>query len=517
VQAQDAMKTQKDWEDKHTSLLKAHAQAQNELLSLKSERDSLQSRTGSLEEDLSNHHRSLTDLQQKLSQAASDLVANSRQLQSSQNELATLQRRAEDAEKAQAGLQSENVELMSSLNEMRPKVVQLTLDKVDLGETVERLQTTIRNQDGNIAELETLLQEGRAQLDQNGVLWKARQAEWEQGKVALSSDHGDLQVAYSKLEVELASAHAGVKELNSERGSHRQAVERYENELSRLRVQAEERSKELNAALRELDERKGAADEIESLWKEDRSELQSLRAELASRQEEILQLKYQSRSGSGNRTPTDVGVNTSLDAEMLNAMQQQHDLDLSAARSEIRRLETIVHEEQAKSHSLQRQITSLEDELANHRLSNGHGLARMSSPKPSSSLRRTLAENASPRRSLDLSRSFYPPPRPGSPSFLVSPSLTRATIDSTLPAETIHKRMVSLSMLKARIDSERAVSGDGSAHGASKLGSVGEERPDSRASLHSHKHSHPVKRRPQFGDESHVFWCHACSGDLVIL
>jgi hypothetical protein len=23
--------------------------------------------------------------------------------------------------------------------------------------------------------------------------------------------------------------------------------------------------------------------------------------------------------------------------------------------------------------------------------------------------------------------------------------------------------------------------------------------------------------RPQFLDDSHVFWCHACSGDLVIL
>ena len=73
--------------------------------------------------------------------------------------------------------------------------------------------------------------------------------------------------------------------------------------------------------------------------------------------------------------------------------------------------------------------------------------------------------------------------------------------------ETLHKRKVSLSMLKARIDSEvKSVS----------------SQPPSRAlsPVYSDTDPHPVAPhyRPQFLNETHdVFWCHSCNGDLVIL
>jgi len=45
------------------------------------------------------------------------------------------------------------------------------------------------------------------------------------------------------------------------------------------------------------------------------------------------------------------------------------------------------------------------------------------------------------------------------------------------------------------------------------------QEPRSRPGTpHSHhSHSYYAAKKPQFLDEAHVFWCHACQGDLVIL
>ena len=65
-----------------------------------------------------------------MTQAATELAANSKQLHNAQNKLNAqterATRRAEEAEKIQGNLQAEGTNLMRSLNEMRPKIVELT-------------------------------------------------------------------------------------------------------------------------------------------------------------------------------------------------------------------------------------------------------------------------------------------------------------------------------------------------------------------------------------------------------
>ncbi|KAI0720169.1 hypothetical protein C8Q72DRAFT_862434 [Fomitopsis betulina] len=68
-------------------------------------------------------------------------------------------------------------------------------------------------------------------------------------------------------------------------------------------------------------------------------------------------------------------------------------------------------------------------------------------------------------------------------------------------------------MLKARIESEVAAS--------AKLASpiVRSAGLPTVAELGSPQavQQHAVPRKPQFMDDSHIFWCHCCQGDLVIL
>jgi len=210
-----------------------------------------------------------------------------------------------------------------------------------------------------------------------------------------------------------------------------------------------------------------------------------LRADLSSADEEIQRLRDAASSSPSPDAPK------SLDAEMLSALRQQHALDLSAAQSQIRALETSVFDAQAKSHTLQKRVNVLEDQLA----------------APSRSGSRT-------------GRPFSPSSRPSSRAHQPSnlPPLSRSVFDIGLTPETRHKRRVSLGMLKARIDSElasgashfpsRALAPSLSASRPSVLSTVHEPRSQ-RASL---DHSF---RRPQLDD--HIFWCSSCNADLIIL
>jgi hypothetical protein len=133
------------------------------------------------------------------------------------------------------------------------------------------------------------------------------------------------------------------------------------------------------------------------------------------------------------------------------------------------------------------QVVTLEEQLAQLR-SNYPG-QRVFSPilsRPSS--------RASDRRISMGSRRSGPLP------------LSRSVFDHAMSPETLHKRKVSLSMLKARIDSE--VKPMPSQSPSRALSPVHDSDTDSHLHLH----------RPQFLDETHdVFWCHSCNGDLVIL
>lgn len=184
---------------------------------------------------------------------------------------------------------------------------------------------------------------------------------------------------------------------------------------------------------------------------------------------------------------------------MLSSLRQQHALDLSAATAQVRALEHTIYDKERANHTLQKQVNSLEEQLT--QLRSHYPGQRAFSPihsRPSS----RAAEND--RRISIGSRRSGPPP------------LSRSVFDHAMSLETLHKRKVSLSMLKARIDSEVKQQSMASQPPSRALSPV-----HSDTDSHSHSHSHSVTshiRRPQFLSETHdVFWCHSCNGDLVIL
>jgi len=120
-------------------------------------------------------------------------------------------------------------------------------------------------------------------------------------------------------------------------------------------------------------------------------------------------------------------------------------------------------------------------------------------------------------------RPFSPSSRPSSrahhpyqPSSL--PPLSRSVFDIGLTPETRHKRRVSLSMLKARIDSELAAA---TSRPPSRIlpSSSTKSKPLALSTVHepaSQRGSLDYSyKRPQLDD--HIFWCSSCKADLIIL
>jgi len=243
-------------------------------------------------------------------------------------------------------------------------------------------------------------------------------------------------------------------------------------------------------------------------------EIESLRADLTARDEEVGHLL---EAISPPQRPKE-DAPRSLDAELLSSLRQQHALDMSAAQSQIRALENSVFDADARSHALQKQVAALEDQLAHSR---SRPSSRLGQRSFSPSHLRPFSRAGS---NIDLRRSSFGSHRQSKSNLA---PLARSIFDQNMSAETRHMRLVSLSMLKARIDSEvevasrsRPSSRASSVRALSPVLSLpGQESnppPDSPQS-HTYPHiDHPV-HRPQFLDDSHVFWCNACSGDLVIL
>jgi len=256
---------------------------------------------------------------------------------------------------------------------------------------------------------------------------------------------------------------------------------------------------------------KGQAEEDDHrLLHELQSEIETLRSELSSKEDEIVRLKDGLASSS---TPSPGPEN--LNDEVRSAVNHQHELQLSTALSRIRTLETSLYEAETSQHSLQKQIGAMEDELLQLR-----SIARTQKPY-------TFPRSDSYNLSNDNRRSSFSSQRSnGLPAGIYS-----SEIDESLPAATRHQRHVSLAMLQARIISE---SRNSSVRSPSHHPSTSAEILSPRLrGAHAEKHAilpavqedadrnseELVQsiRRPQFLDESHVFWCASCKGDLIVL
>ncbi|KAM6498603.1 hypothetical protein JOM56_006551 [Amanita muscaria] len=132
-------------EQKNIDLQEKLSRTTQELVRVTSEKDTAFSEKSFLQTQVNNTEDSVQELRGMLEQASSEIAVQTRQLQTLQNELRVAIRRANEAEKVQKDLQLEGTMLMRSLDEMRPKIVELTSEKLNLTEKVESLQHSLHN------------------------------------------------------------------------------------------------------------------------------------------------------------------------------------------------------------------------------------------------------------------------------------------------------------------------------------------------------------------------------------
>lgn len=230
-------------------------QVRSHLADLSTERDGLSQAKLILQQQVEKNESAVQELQDKLSQAASAVSMSTRQLQTTQTDLKSALRRADDAEKTQRSLQAEGTELMRSLEEMRPKIVELTGAKLDLAEKVETLEHNLRNRDSAIVQLESDLEESQDKYEQSERVWKDKLASLEKRHIEAQGSSADLQKAYTEVQEELDSALVSLRGLEAQRTNQHQEASRRLEEITRLSSLSHTQNQELGALRQELEAR----------------------------------------------------------------------------------------------------------------------------------------------------------------------------------------------------------------------------------------------------------------------
>ena len=503
-----------------------HAFSQKQLTSLTAEHQALRLERTSLQSQHDEHLGTIAGLRKAASQSAANQEALNQQLRTSHAELRNALRRAEEAERTHQDLQNEGSSLMRSLDEMRPKMVELTNAKLELSERNSILEQAIRDRDSVIAQLESSLQ---AAQDQNESLTSKlldSETARERDRSSAQDTQDELQREYAQIETELSDALASIRNLEVDRAEQHQHTSKQVEELERMSSTSHSQKVELASLHRELEERKLAEVEQQDFLERARTDIEVLRADLAVKVQEIEELRAEVSASPTSPTP-------SLDKEMINSLKQQHRLELSAAQSQIRALQSSVFEAEARAHSFQKQLSQSEDQLAQLRAASTHVATahRPFSPQGQQQPQQHPSRPSSRQRnrSDELRRASLSQRRGGGGSVGAAAGgggSAASAFGANLSPETRHKRKVSLGMLKARIDSEMAAAVIPSVpasratmpllhHHVSAAADLNKSSP--LLDPHASNDAHGLHKRSQFLDESHIFWCHSCRGELVVL
>ncbi|GJJ15279.1 hypothetical protein Clacol_009555 [Clathrus columnatus] len=477
---------------------------------------SISEERSSLQTQLDTVRNSLAASQQQVSALSTDLVSKTRHYDESESSLSATLRKLADTEASLRSLRSENSNLLTQLEEIRHKLVDLMNKTAEDERRMASGDRKIHDLEKEVEVLETDLHNLRLQTD-------ARAQEQEQTVIRLQAEKEELEHEIGESKKAQGELERSMKKLDDElakKKDEKQLVERIRAQLTQerdiLRAEIDSLKIDLDHARYASEElQKSEADSNEVL-EGIRAEVESLREQLFEKEQEVLNL----RTSTVSKSRPGHGSSQSLSDELLTTFRDQHTLDLSNTHSKIRELESDLFDAKANEHTLQMRITTLEDEL--------------------SQLQRQFRVDG--RRSTST--------RPHTPSSL-SQSFTnshgirpRAVYEENLSTDIRRKRKISLGMLKTRIESERAAArsmsgiGLGMATGSplSRVSSIVEldetaeseagadppsSRPGSRSGSVSSKPNAMVKSIPRLHlrgwDESHIFWCHACKGDLVVL
>ncbi|KAJ3855071.1 hypothetical protein EV368DRAFT_80003 [Lentinula lateritia] len=483
------------WEVKHSTLHALYQSVEAQLAQAVIEKEAVINEKSSLQVEIESTQKTLALLQEKLTKTATDLAMSMTHLQNVQNEAKMANRRAEDAERSQKELQEEGTSLMHSLDEMRPKIVELTGIKLELTEKTDEQGRVIQNRELMVGQLESSLEEARADLEASEKKLRDLLSERETERHSAQLGDSELQKAYSQLQAELDSTLARVRSLEADRNIRQNETLRNIEEVARLQELASAQSEEITSLQHEIYRRQNEQSEEKSFLEVAQNEVESLRQEIAIKDEELERLRLRT-SNLSTFPDKPHSLKDELNDEVLGSLK----LDLSSSQSHVRSLEESLFDAEARSHALMKQVAALEDQLTTR--------PQIPSMRPFSPSGGALASRPSSRGSRTRSIS-------GSHSLKPS-ALARSAIEHNLSPETRHKRKTSLTMLKARIDRELVAASAHSQANSRALSPVQSESSlDETSNAGSNYSRH--KLRPQFMDDSHVFWCSSCRGDLVIL
>lgn len=195
-------------------------------------------------------------------------------------------------------------------------------------------------------------------------------------------------------------------------------------------------------------------------------------------------------------------------------------LELSASGERIRALEASLHASSSRVHELSRQLADLHVSHALAQKERDEALRATSSPRGSGSGAKGLflaPADEVPRGSGQGSSPGPSSPRGGNVGNITNNTLGNRSVDAILPAAVRHRRQISLSALKARMEPapSRVASGRMAALGEEPEGDGAGGAGVEGSSIPAHAYAH-VQVPKQFGDEI-VFCCPACEGDLITL
>jgi chromosome segregation ATPase len=227
-----------------------------ELAEVTSERDSLTSEKFSLQHQVEKAEHSNQELRGMLDKASSELAVHTRQRQTLQGDLRSATRRADEAEKIQKDLQLEGTNLMRSLDEMRPKIVELTSEKLNLTEKAESLQLALRERENTINELTSSLNDARSEIDKTNNHWQQRLSQHEKEHAQTVAASSEMQSAHVELQDQLDDALQSLRNLESQRASQRQELVRNSSEVEKLNATITSRKDELSAVKKELEDQR---------------------------------------------------------------------------------------------------------------------------------------------------------------------------------------------------------------------------------------------------------------------
>lgn len=194
-----------------------------------------------------------SEVKEQLAQATSTTTSMMRQLQHTQTELRSALRRAEDAESLQQSLQTEGTNLMRSLDEMRPKIVELTDARLDLSERVETLESAVRIRDLTITQLENELNESRNDLEQSKEYGKDTVLEQERRVAEAEKVIADIQRGYVELQEEHDVLLVSLRNLEVERSNNHQEASRHLQEIDQLSHMTQLQEEQLEVLKHELE------------------------------------------------------------------------------------------------------------------------------------------------------------------------------------------------------------------------------------------------------------------------